>query len=69
MHKSLSATCIAVLAAALSPAAPAQSTSSFSAELQAKYRVIPNVTYLTAENYRSSSTSTNLATPPLRNLR
>src|SRR5204863_10154860 len=52
MHKSLSARCIAVLAAALSPVALAQSTSSFSAELQAKYRVIPNITYLTAKNYQ-----------------
>ena len=52
MHKFLSATCIAVLTAALSPAALAQSTASFSSELQAKYRVIPNVTYLTAENYQ-----------------
>ena len=52
MHKVLPSTCIAVLAAALSPAALAQSTASFSAELQAKYRVVPNVTYLTADNYQ-----------------
>ncbi len=55
MRKFSTAICVAVvivIIAALSPVALAQSTASFVAELQAKYRVIPNITYLTAENYQ-----------------
>lgn len=52
MHRFSTAARIAVMVAALAPAALAQSTASFLAELQAKYRVIPNVTYMTAENYQ-----------------
>lgn len=55
MRKFSTAICVTVvivIIAALSPVALAQSTASFVAELQAKYRVIPNITYLTAENYQ-----------------